>query len=68
MKTESQAMNAGVGKSGVANKDGRCRQRSFGNIPGSTGQFLRQQAKSMTDLDYVRSMEERYSIREEGIF
>lgn len=68
MKIESPAMNAGVGNSGVTNTDGSCRQRSFGDISDSTGRFLRQQANSMTDLDYIRSMEERYSIREEGLF
>jgi|GEM_PF-1527169 len=67
MKIESQAMNAGVGKSGVANTDGRCRQQNFGDISDFTGRVLRQQA-IMSDLDYIRSMEERYSIREEGLF
>lgn len=68
MKAKSQAMNAVVGKSGVTNTVDRCRQQNFGNVPGSSSQISRQQAKIMTDLDYIRSMEERYSIRDEGIF
>lgn len=69
MKARSQAMNTGVEKFGATNTDGRCRQQNFGNIPGSSSrQFFWQQAKTMTDMDYIRSMEERYSIREEGIF
>jgi len=42
-------------------------QRSGGRAAGSPASPYKQTLETMPDQEYVRSMEERYGIREEGI-
>jgi len=68
MNIKAKAMDTGGAGLGAANADGCPRRLNFTDVPGSSGRFYPQKDKTMTDMDYIRSMEERYSIREEGIF
>ena len=43
-------------------------EQLLGGRPGSPTSQDQQPVKTMPDQEYVRSMEERYGIREEGIF
>jgi hypothetical protein len=69
MKIKSQTMNICVEKFNVINNANDKRsERFFGSIPGSLGPQYQQLVETMTDQEYMRLMEERYGILEEGIF
>jgi len=48
--------------------DGRLGQRSCGRTAGSPSSPNPQPPESVSDNEYIRSMEERFGIREEGVF
>jgi len=48
--------------------NGECPEQLLGSRPGSLTSQDQQPVKTMPDQEYVRLMEERYGIREEGIF
>ena len=45
-----------------------CPEQLLGGRPGSPTSQYQPPVNTMPDQEYVRSMEERYGIREEGIF
>ena len=45
-----------------------CPEQPGGGSPGSLTSPHQRPVKTMSDREYERSMEERYGIREEGIF
>jgi len=69
MKIKSQMMSISVEKfNAINNANGERPERLFGSIPGSWGPRYQQLVETMTDQEYMRLMEERYGILEEGIF
>ena len=52
----------------LGNSDDKRPEQLFGRRCGSPTSQPRQMVKTAPDQEYVRSMEERYGIREEGIF
>ncbi len=47
---------------------GECRQQSAERLPASANTSFRQPLEAITDLQSYSLMEERYGIREEGMF
>jgi hypothetical protein len=52
----------------IINANDECPEQLLGSGPGSLTSQYQQPEKTMADQEYVRLMEERYGIREEGIF
>ena len=69
MEMNSQRMIFG---SGAINTDARatdrCRAQPAGGVSGPGKQSVPQPYDPLTDLESTRLMEERYGIREEGLF
>jgi hypothetical protein len=69
MKIKSQMMSSSVEKfNAINNANDERPERLFGSIPGSWGPRYQQLVETMTDQEYMRLMEERYGILEEGFF
>lgn len=69
MHTNSQGMLSGIEKFHVPiHKDDKRRAQPVGVIPCSVSPLAQQLFEAMMDLESTRLMEERYGIREEGLF
>lgn len=65
--SERMGLERGACKTMTCNVDGR-RGRSVGAVSGNASRSVAQPDDPFADLDAVRSMEERYGIRDEGLF
>jgi hypothetical protein len=64
-----QKINIGIEKiNTITNANDECPEQLSGSMPGSLSPHDQQPVKTMSDREYVILMEERYGIREEGIF
>ncbi len=70
VKIKSCTMIIGAEKFNIPNKDDDMRLKLLvGRIPGLLNPVFQQPAKEMMeDMESIRLMEERYGIREEGLF
>lgn len=69
MRTKLQKINIGVEKiNAIHNANEECPEQRSGSRPDSLASQYQPSGNAMPDQEYVILMEERYGIREEGIF
>ena len=69
MKMNSQRMLIGIEKCNIAvREEESCHTQPVSAIPDLVTPMVQQPFEAMMDLESTRLMEERYGIREEGLF
>ena len=69
MRIQLQKISIDVEKfNTISHADDECRKQLLGCAPGPRSLHDQRSVQTMLDREYLISMEERYGIREEGIF